>query len=272
MADPPKNGPKTLSNHDAAFDYAAINAAFAAAAAAKGFKPHGLLTHPNPETSLWTRKAENSRSPLTIFISAGMHGDEPAGPLALLSLLEGNAFSTNFDWILAPVLNPTGLAKGTRENASGIDLNRDFLRAATEEVQALTNWWKRNPPAGNLLHLSLHEDWETSGFYFYAINTSPIPCFSGPLQKRLSQLIPLQSEGPVDDHPLDAPGLIIHRCEADEPDGWPEAIWLTKNFPTLSYTFEAPSSQPLEMRSRGLATCITTSIELATNLPNSLHP
>ena len=61
-----------------------------------------------------------------IYLSAGIHGDEPAPPLAVLEMLEAGAFDPEVDWFVCPFLNPGGMALGTRENPGGIDLNRDY--------------------------------------------------------------------------------------------------------------------------------------------------
>ncbi|MBC2605469.1 M14 family metallopeptidase [Pelagicoccus albus] len=259
MSSKPQPEPEN-ENHSQRFDLAAFESDVDSLAASAGFAKHEIwqdgLGH---AINLWTKESATPDAP-SILISAGMHGDEPAGPLALLELFKNYPFSEQFEWLLTPVLNPTGLLQGTRENASGIDQNRDFLLRQSPEIKAYTNWWESHRTAC-ALHLSLHEDWETDGYYFYAINSSQLPCYSKELQQILSKKIPLQQTGPVDDHELAAPGLIVHPCEADEPEGWPEAIWLTKSHPTLSYTFEAPSSHPLEDRVKGLETCLKVALD-----------
>ncbi len=66
----------------------------------------------------------------TILVLATIHGNEPAGRelvnrfrahlLTHPGLLDGRTV------VLVPVANPDGLARGTRANAAGIDLNRNF--------------------------------------------------------------------------------------------------------------------------------------------------
>ena len=75
---------------------------------------------------------------LTVYISTGIHGDEPAGPLALVELLEANAWPSGVNLIACPCLNPTGFPNNTRENRTGTDLNRDYRHIETREVQAHT--------------------------------------------------------------------------------------------------------------------------------------
>ena len=62
-----------------------------------------------------------------IYISTGIHGDEPAGPLAALRLLRENQWPANVDLFLCPCLNPTGFALNRRGNEKGLDLNRQYL-------------------------------------------------------------------------------------------------------------------------------------------------
>jgi len=181
-----------------------------------------------------------------LYLSSGMHGDEPSGPLALLALLKEGFFDDRFHWLICPVLNPTGLAAGTRENARGIDQNRDYCRCQTEEVCAHLAWLKRQQvPA---LFLSLHEDWETSGFYFYEINIRGRDSdYQGILAAAASFFGPEPSQW-IDGHEVTAPGWIYHPEQPDLPEGWPEAIFLAKRGCPLSLTFETPSSRALEDR------------------------
>jgi len=67
-----------------------------------------------------TAKAQN------IYLSSGIHGDEPAGTLALLQLLQDDALPRRHNYWICPVLNPSGLEARIRENAHGLDLNRPF--------------------------------------------------------------------------------------------------------------------------------------------------
>src|SRR6185295_17563333 len=61
-----------------------------------------------------------------IYISSGIHGDEPAGPLAIQRLLREGRLPSRFNYSIVPCLNPGGFERGTRENEAGIDLNRDY--------------------------------------------------------------------------------------------------------------------------------------------------
>lgn len=55
-----------------------------------------------------------------------MHGDEPAGPYVVLNRLLDAAPLEDFALWLIPTINPDGRVRGTRTNARGVDLNRNF--------------------------------------------------------------------------------------------------------------------------------------------------
>jgi protein MpaA len=100
-----------------------------------------------------------------VAISAGAHGDEPAGPWALHALVRDQLLDPHFRYRLWPCLNPSGLAAGTRANAEGSDVNRSFGRGGTtpESRAVLTS----NRDLRFALTLDLHEDFEADGFYLY---------------------------------------------------------------------------------------------------------
>src|SRR5262245_10382201 len=54
-----------------------------------------------------------------VYLSAGIHGDEPAGPLAARQLVQENVWPPGIELWLCPCLNPTGFPLNRRENAKG---------------------------------------------------------------------------------------------------------------------------------------------------------
>ena len=60
-----------------------------------------------------------------VVLISTMHGDEPATRQILDSLRNGPPITGLNLWVV-PVYNPDGLARGTRKNAHGVDLNRNF--------------------------------------------------------------------------------------------------------------------------------------------------
>jgi murein peptide amidase A len=100
-----------------------------------------------------------------IAIAAGLHGDEPAGPWALLELVEANALDPRFAYRLWPCVNPNGFELRTRENADGIDVNRTFGGAGSSPEAAAVLAVNRGQSFA--LSLDLHEDCDARGFYCY---------------------------------------------------------------------------------------------------------
>jgi predicted deacylase len=60
-----------------------------------------------------------------VVLIAGMHGNEPA-PMAILRTLRDGKSVHGIDLWVVPAYNPDGLARGTRRNARGVDLNRNY--------------------------------------------------------------------------------------------------------------------------------------------------
>lgn len=228
---------------DASYDWPGFLPGFAREAEARGFVGRVLAECATGPLMAWHRSAPGPR----VYVSAGIHGDEPAGPLALMELLVSGAFPPHVDWLLCPALNPDGLAAGTRGNARGRDLNRDYWHRRTPEVRAHAAWLEAMPPPD--LFLSLHEDWETAGFYLYEINLGEdVPLRAPAIIDAVRPWFPPQPGPDIDGHRPRADGWIYHEAEADEPKGWPEAIFLAKLGCPLSFTFETPSQAPLARR------------------------
>jgi len=232
-----------LAVMERAFHWPDFMPAFAEAAEASGFTAEVLAETQAGPLMAWERRGEGPR----IYLSAGIHGDEPAGPLALLELMRSGFFTAEFHWSLCPALNPFGLAAASRGNADGIDLNRDYRLRRTREIIAHADWLeKRGSPE---LFLSLHEDWECGGFYLYEINLAEdFPDRTRAILEAVQPWFLLEQGPDIDGHLPREPGWIFHAAEADVPEGWPEAIHLAKLGCPLSYTFETPSRAPLHDR------------------------
>ena len=100
-----------------------------------------------------------------IHVTAGVHGDEPAGPWALLSIVRDGLLDPRFAYRIWPCTNPSGYQAGTRENAEGNDVNRSFSRGGTTpESKAIIT---ANRDRKYFMALDLHEDFEAEGFYCY---------------------------------------------------------------------------------------------------------
>src|SRR2546426_3044467 len=76
----------------------------------------------------FTFRGPNSSDPIRIGLFAAIHGDEPAGALALatflVELVKEPLLAENFLLQVYPLCNPTGFEDNTRCSRRGRDLNR----------------------------------------------------------------------------------------------------------------------------------------------------
>lgn len=184
-----------------------------------------------------------------IYISAGIHGDEPAGPLAALRLLQENHWPADAELWLLPCLNPASFILNIRENADGIDLNRDYRQLETGEVTAHVRWLERQPRFDR--YLCLHEDWEAHGFYLYEQNPGGKPSFAEKMIAAVKAVCPIELAENIEGRAAHG-GIIRPLINPLERPDWPEAIYLISHKARQGYTLEAPSDFPLVTRVNAL--------------------
>jgi hypothetical protein len=188
-----------------------------------------------------------------IYLSTGIHGDEPAGPLAIRELLIADRWPANAELRICPCLNPTGFPLNQRENAAGVDLNRDYRQPQSAEVQAHVAWLARQGVFD--LTICLHEDWESHGFYLYEVNPDGRPSIAPQVIAAVEALCPIDRAPMIEGRPAEG-GIIRPQIDlAGRPD-WPEAFYLITHHTRLSYTLEAPSDFPLATRVTALVTAV----------------
>jgi len=230
--------------HGEGLDVAEYLREFHAAALAHNWTPQHFATIDNFELHGYRRTPPNPRR--IIYISTGIHGDEPAGPVALRRLVDEDQWPNDADLILSPCLNPTGLQLKTRENRHGIDLNRDYREPQSEEVRAHIAWLNQLPRFD--LSLVLHEDWEADGYYLYEVNPEKIASPAVHIIERVRDLAPIQPDSTIDLLWQCESGIIRPNLPPHERPLWAEAVYLIVNKTRLSMTLEAPSDFPLPFR------------------------
>jgi predicted deacylase len=198
-----------------------------------------------------------TRHPTRIYLSTGIHGDEPAGPLAALHLLRENQWPADAEFWFCPCLNPAGFVLNHRENADGMDLNRDYRHLETAEVRAHIAWLERRPQFD--LCLCLHEDWESRGFYVYELNPEKRPSLAEAIVARISEVCPIDPSEIIEDRPARG-GIIRPNLDPATRPQWAEAFYLIVNKTRLSYTLEAPSDFPLATRVNALVAGVNAAL------------
>jgi protein MpaA len=190
-------------------------------------------------------RRSNPTPRVRVYISTGMHGDEPAGPLAVLQLLQDDLWPADAAIWLCPCINPTGFPLNRRENAAGIDLNRDYRHLKSTEVRAHVDWLQRQPRFD--VTLCLHEDWESNGFYVYELNPDNRPSFAEKILEGAAKLCPVDTSPLIENWPAQN-GVIRPQVNPADRPLWPEAMYLLTQKTRQSYTMEAPSDFPLAVR------------------------
>jgi murein peptide amidase A len=193
-----------------------------------------------------------------IYLSSGIHGDEPAGPMALLQLIEENRWPERTDLWVVPCLNPTGFPLSRRENAAGRDLNRDYRHLQAEEVRAHVRWLERQPSFD--CTLCLHEDWEANGFYVYELNPDGQRSHAEAMLRMVSRVCPIDNAQTIDGRTA-REGIIRPDFDPVERPLWPEAFYLVEKKTRHSYTLEAPSDFAMSVRVAALVTGVRAVVE-----------
>src|SRR6267143_894458 len=167
-----------------------------------GWTIEEIPARPGLNLIAFTRRAalpDASHTTPRIYISAGIHGDEPAGTLAALRMLRENQWPANLDLWLLPCLNPTGFPLNRRENDKGIDLNRQYLHLEADETRAHVAWLEKQPDFD--LCLCLHEDWESQGFYLYELNLGNRPSLAEPIVAAVRKVCPVDQSEIIEGRP-----------------------------------------------------------------------
>ena len=193
-----------------------------------------------------------------LYISTGIHGDEPAGPLAVRELLRENYWPDTVDIWLCPCLNPTGFPLNRRENVQGVDLNRDYKHLRTAEIRTHIAWLEKQPPFD--VSLCLHEDWEAGGFYLYELNPDRRPSFSAEIIRRVSEVCPIDP-APLIDGREAKNGIIRPDLDPAKRPDWPEAFYLITHKTRHSYTLESPSDFPVASRVNAQMVAVRTVLD-----------
>lgn len=200
------------------------------------------------ETNLALMRRQGAPGSKGLYISAGMHGDEPAPPLAVLRLLKQNAWPAGLSLWLCPCLNPTGFRRNLRENESGVDLNRQYHlpKDIQKEIVRHVEWLNRQGRFDAAL--CLHEDWESQGFYLYELLRKEGDSLASDVLDAVKGVSSIEQAEQIDGMAAKG-GVIAPRGDFGAMmEEWPEAIWLMEKKTDVCYTFETSSADPLILR------------------------
>ena len=116
-----------------------------------------------------TIPSQTRRPRFSVLINGGTHGDEPAGPEAVVRWLETRQYARwpEIAFTVTPCTNPWGYVHAKREGPGGLDLNRSFRRATRLTPQVTLH--KRALRGRRFdLFVDCHEDVDAPGLYVFA--------------------------------------------------------------------------------------------------------
>jgi len=185
----------------------------------------------------------------TVLLTAGMHGEEPAGVEAVLQWLESDGWDRwPVNWMILPCINPYGWERNQRRNEQRRDINRQF-RGVTDCREA--NLVKKLVRGQQfLISLEFHEDSDGDGYYLYELRRQP-PYVGDAVVQAVSQVIPLHQGRFYDGNEATSAGL-IRRDPSQAPLAkrrrWPMAFYLFCHHTSHCLGSETPVRRPLSER------------------------
>ncbi len=243
--------------HGETVDIRAVLRAVELAAPQHGWTREVFHAHADFKWLALHRPARRPPHAARIYISAGTHGDEPAGPLAALRLLSENRWPDDAEIYLLPCLNPIGFTLNQRENADGVDLNRDYRHPKSAETRTHIAWLERQAKFDR--YLCLHEDWESHGFYLYEQNPDQRPSLAEKIITAVQPVCPVDLSENIEGRPA-RDGIIRPILNPLERPDWPEALYLISHKSRQGYTLEAPSDFPLATRVDALVAAVNAAV------------
>ncbi len=149
---------------------------------------------------------------IRIGLFTGIHGDEPAGPIAatrlLAQLIRQPHLATGYHLTVYPTINPHGLAAGTRHDEAGFDLNREFWKESSRPVVKLLEQELRAARFQGII--ALHADDTCEGLYGYAHGRLLNEELLRPALRASGQHLPMDQRPLIDGFAADEG--VIHFC------------------------------------------------------------
>ena len=198
-----------------------------------------------------------------IYLSAGVHGDEPAAVLGLIEWAEKNiTLIARHPFLIIPVFSPWSFAHNRRHDADDHDPNRNFNIPAYGFMQSWQNFIGDRKLR---LALTLHEDYDANGNYVYELSNRNEFRAEAYLTAA-SQTIPPDTGKTIEGMSANN-GIIRRKRGIPDMPGQPEAIVLHVAGAKVTMTFETPSEYSLFDRARAHTQFIDASVRFATKHP-----
>ena len=210
-----------------------------------------------------------------IYVSAGIHGDEPAGvecAIRLIELLVDEQHSNlspfpfnEYNWLISPCDNPYGYEHDIRENAAGLDLNRMFEHPNpyTETAFISESLLRTREHAKTKIQLSLdlHEDRDSNGFYLWERRASTTLPIGNEVVLQVGQVCPINLKSMIEDHRND--NGVITLLDSVTTKGWTRGRYLAEQIKTRCLILETPTTLDMDTRVKTHMLSIQTAVKHA---------
>lgn len=181
-----------------------------------------------------------------IYLSSGIHGDEPAGAWALLEWAESQIeFLRKRSFFIFPCLNPWGFNENSRCDRQNIDLNRRWLTSKTITTKAVSVKMENYRV---LLGVNLHEDYDANGIYLYEASAGKKSDYlANGILNAGKEFMPIDTRKKIEGR-WARNGVIRPDANSLPKEGMPEAVFLQKKGAERIFVFETPSEFDLRLR------------------------
>jgi protein MpaA len=196
-----------------------------------------------------------------LYLSAGIHGDEPASSEALLLWAELHGpILKDLPLLLFPCLNPWGLIHNRRLDGDGRDLNRCFHLDEPAQIKRQKELIGRRHFS---LALCLHEDYDAQGVYLYEVKQRGSQ-MGQELLASAGYYVPVDLRKTIEGRRA-TQGVIVRRVDLKKFPLLSEAAYLALAHTRRTFTLETPSEYDLAARVQAQIAVIQRAIELVSN-------
>ncbi|MCX6969400.1 MAG: M14 family metallocarboxypeptidase [Verrucomicrobia bacterium] len=229
--------------HVRAHDYPFLVNRWKRAAAAAGLKMREFAES-GGYPIYFLESAPSAAEQPSLYISAGIHGDEAASTEGLIAWAEKSPrLLRKFRALIFPCLNPWGLVNNCRLDPSGRDLNRCYNNPRVPQIRAQVKVLGRSRFD---LALQLHEDFDAHGVYIYEI-AGKRPFWAGDLLKAGTRNLPPDSRTSIEGRAAKN-GIVRRKITPDLMPNWPEAFLIHFRHAARTFTIETPSEFAIDAR------------------------
>jgi murein peptide amidase A len=197
-----------------------------------------------------------------VFLSGGMHGEEPAGVEGVLQWLERHDWARwRVNWFVLPCINPYGWERNQRTNAQRRDINRQFRHSSAAPEAELIKGLVKNKEF--LFSMEFHEDVDAAGYYLYELRREP-PFVGEKILRGVGKVIHINPDRIIDGRAATGRGLIRRQPDAaalNLRQRWPMAYHLFLNCTGHVLGSETPVTVPLEQRARAHQVGLKTALQ-----------